>query len=76
MKIHTGYQIFHEGCQGIDETTVTFLYLPHHRTEGAHLLNGIPYILADEFVINTADFITRASEERDTFGTWDTVQHI
>ena len=76
MGNHKGDQIFHAVWRGTDATTVSFVFFLQHKTEVARVLNGLPFILADELVINTVDFIPQVGVERATFGTWDSLQHI
>ena len=80
MKVHTGDhkgdQLFHALCRGTNVTTVNFFYLPQHKTELAHIINGPACILANKLGINLVDFIKQVSMKRATFETWDPVQHI
>ena len=74
MKLHTcehkGDQIFHTVYRGTYFTIVNFLYYPQHKTEGTPVLNVLPFILANELVINTVYFVMQTGMERATFGTW------
>ena len=63
-----GDQLFHAISCDNNPTTVHFMNFPHHKVEVTQVLNGLPYIISEELLSNTNDFIPRSGIERSNMG--------
>ena len=68
---YSGDQLFHTISRDNNTTTEHFVYFPHHKVEATQVLNGLPYILSEELIINPNNFIAKSGIERATMGIGD-----
>ena len=73
---YAGDQLFHAISRDNNPTTVHFMYLPYNKVEATQSLNGPPYFLSEEILINPNYFITISGIERSTMGIWDKEKRI
>ena len=64
-------QLFHAICHYNDPTTIHFICFPRHKVEVTQVLNGLPYIIYEELLVNPKHFITRSGIGQGTMEVWD-----
>ena len=70
MGTYAGDQLFHAIYRDNHPTTISFMYLHHHKVEATQVLNVIPCIIYEELLANPNNFITRSGIQGDTIGIW------
>ena len=56
--------------------TLHFMYFPHHMVEATKVINRLPYIIAEELLVNPNNFITISVIYRATMVIWDKDKQI